>query len=248
LPRFFLHVIMVVEQHCRCHHQALNSSYRQYRYIFLFMQKQVKSGLQPTWSVLKQCRVHVPLPSSIHRWLRQPLTRCKYRDAKFFTSLLYTYCWQRAITPCCMHLPRLLGSTAWRPRRCRCSRGTCLSVRPFIFIQLLRRPKGQPGLLLASAACHACSLFVRATRRRGMRVASAAAAVPAWPHSNPGAVQNQSVRPSLRPAIDGLRSLCSAVRLPLSPRRRPARRRRTTPAFFLGKRKTCFFLLLIELP
>jgi hypothetical protein len=110
-----------------------------------------------------------------------------------------------------MHRPRLLGSTAWRPRRCRCSRGTCLSVRPFIFIQLLRRPKGQPGLLLASAACHACSLFVRATRRRGMRVASAAAAVPAWPHSNPGAVQNQSVRPSLRPAIDGLRSLCSAV-------------------------------------
>ena len=66
----------------------------------------------------------------------------------------------------------------------------CLSVRP---------SSCSGGLLLASADCHACSCVRRdavacVLRPRLSRIQT----VPA--------VQNQSVRPSLRPSIDGLRS------------------------------------------
>jgi hypothetical protein len=52
-------------------------------------------------------------------------------------------------------------------------------------------------------------------------------------------------RQSVRPAIDGLQSLCSAVRLPLSPRRCPALPDDDDPCMLLGKKKKKQNLLVL---
>jgi hypothetical protein len=95
--------------------------------------------------------------------------------------------------------------------------------------------------LLRKKACHPC-LFVRATQWHACWVRSCC-------YIRMATFQQRS-RQSVRPAIDGLQSLCFAVRLPLSPRRCPALPDDDEPCMLLGKKKkkrtTCLFLFLLD--